>query len=229
MRHLVPRFTLLAALALPSIAAADPGLAPPDDDDDDGVGEAAPVLDGPTALETFKASHEAVDKAVDAGASDDALGTLVDNLLDYDYLAHQALGGPKKYAKRCEDRCAEFNDLLSKLIRRNYLKRISAKDNGTVVIIREQVKTRKGVPVAKVDTIVTFIAPDDGRPQTLEVSYVMHQIDGTWQVRDMYTDGLSLAKTWKHDFTELHKRGGMELVIDRLRAKLNEIDDLAKN
>lgn len=184
---------------------------------------------GPTALETFKASHEAVDKLVDGGADDKALEAAVDSLLDYDWIAKAALGGGKKFDKRCGERCGEFTDLLTKLIRRNYLKRIAAKDNGTVVIIREDTRTRKGKVIAKVDTVVTFTAPDDGRPQTLEVSYIMHEVDGTWQVRDMLTDGLSLAKTWKYDFSELHKEGGIDLVISRLEAKLAEVDELAKN
>lgn len=184
---------------------------------------------GPTALETFKTSHEAIDKLVAGGADDTALQGTVDSLLDYEWIAKAALGGPKKFDKRCGERCGEFTALLTKLIRRNYLKRIAAKDNGTVVIIREETRTRKGKVIAKVDTVVTFTAPDDGRPQTLEVSYIMHQVDGTWQVRDMLTDGLSLAKTWKFEFSELHKEGGIDRVISQLETKLAEVDELAKN
>ena len=183
----------------------------------------------PTALETFKKSHEQVDALVDGGADDQALAGAVDSLLDYNWIAKAALGGANKFEKRCAERCGEFTDLLTKLIRRNYLKRIAAKDNGTVVIIREVTRTRKGKVIAKVDTVVTFTAPDDGRPQTLEVSYIMHQVDGRWQVRDMFTDGLSLAKTWKHDFSELYKEGGIDNVITRLELKLSEVDELAKN
>lgn len=189
---------------------------------------AAPVA-GPTALETFTASHKAVEALVDSGADNAKVEAEVDRLLDYDWIATAALGGPKKYAKRCDGHCNQFNGLLTRLIRRNYLKRISAKDNGVVVIIQETVRMRKGKPIAKVDTVVTFTAPDDGRPQTLEVSYVMHQVDGVWQVRDMLTDGLSLAKTWKHDFGQLYKEGGMTAVETRLQGKLGELDDLAKN
>lgn len=182
---------------------------------------------GPTALETFRNSQAAVD-ALGTTPDDTKVRALIDALLDYEWLAVAALGGPKKYSKRCGDRCAEFNELLTRLIRRNYLKRIAAKENGVVVIIREETRVRKGKTIAKVDTIVSFTAADDGRPQTLEVSYIMHKVGASWQVRDMLTDRLSLAKTWKHDFTELYKNGGIDEVITRLQAKLGDLDDLAK-
>ena len=182
---------------------------------------------GPTALETFRNSQAAVD-ALGTTPNDTKVRALIDALLDYEWLAVAALGGPKKYSKRCADRCAEFNELLTRLIRRNYLKRIAAKENGVVVIIREETRVRKGKTIAKVDTIVSFTAADDGRPQTLEVSYIMHQVGLRWQVRDMLTDRLSLAKTWKHDFTELYKNGGIDEVITRLQGKLGDLDDLAK-
>lgn len=222
MRKIIPTLTLAClALGAPTLAGAAPETVAPSVPGDKTA--------GPSAKATFVASEQAVSALVEAGAKDEALEAAVDQLLDYDWLAQAALGGPKKYQKRCADRCAEFKALLSKLIRRNYLKRISAKDNGTVIAIDEEIRVHRGRQVAKVNTLVSYTSLEDGRPMTQRVSYIMHRVGTQWQVRDMITEGLSLAKTWKHDFTELHKQGGMELVISRLRSKLGELDDLAKN
>lgn len=222
MRNFLSIPTLALAIAAPSLALAE---AP--EPVTETVAAPAPTA-GPSAMQTWETAHKAVTALVDAKAADAELESQVDALLDYTWLTRAALGGDKKYAKRCEDRCAEFDALLTRLIRRNYLKRIGAKSKGTVMVLGEEVRNKPTGAVAKVTTQVTYIDPE-GIPRTIEVDYIMHQVDGTWQVRDMLTDGLSLAKTYKHDFAKLFREGGIDLVIERLQAKLAELDALAKN
>jgi len=229
MRKILTTLTL-ASLAFGVPAAASAAPADPSAEAPVAAAPAAvPAAPTSTALETFRESEQKVNALADGGADTKTLESAVDALLDYEWLSTAALGGSKKYAKRCGDRCTEFNDLLSKLIRRNYLKRISARDEGEVVIVDQQIKVRKGREVAKVNTIVVFNGPrEEGQPTTVDVSYVMHAVNGHWQVRDIRTDGLSLAKVWQHDFVELHKEGGIDLVISSLESKLVELDSLAQ-
>lgn len=174
-----------------------------------------------SAMTAFRAQHDQVIDMVDKGASTGDIQALVDDLLDYDSLAQTALGGANRYEKKCEPdpgRCDQFKELLSKLIRENYLKRIFAKDRGTVVYIDENVRGK----ARKVNTLVTF-TDNDGITRTVEVEYVMHKVGATWQVRDIITDGVSLAKNYKYEFNKLYKEGGMDKIISQLESKLDEI------
>ena len=45
----------------------------------------------------------------------------------------------------------------------------------------------------KVDTRVTF-TDKEGETKVVEIDYVMHKVDGHWHVRDIITEGVSLAK-----------------------------------
>ena len=62
-----------------------------------------------------------------------------------------------------------------------------------------------------------------GREQTVRVSYVMHQIDGGWQIRDIITDGVSLAKTYRYEFNQLLKQDGINSIVSKLEQKLANV------
>ncbi len=196
------------AVALPSLAMANEAT------------EAAPATEEESsgAMKAFRESHDVVTDLVDKGASADDLQKQVDSLLDYEWIATAALGGPSRYAERCGDQCDQFKKLLSNLIRENYLKRVYKKDRGTVVYIEE--KTRK--KASKVSTLVTYTT-DEGITHTVEIDYVMHKVDGKWHVRDIITEGVSLAKTYKYEFRKLHNEGGIDLILRRLESKLSEL------
>lgn len=201
LRKILTPFVLVAALAAPAGASA----ADPTD----------------SAMSAFQLQHNQVIDMVDKGASSSDVQSSVDKLLDYDSLAEQALGGANRYQKKCEPdpgRCDQFKELLSKLIRENYLKRIFAKDRGTVVYIDENVRGK----ARKVNTLVTF-TDTDNITRTIEVDYVMHKVGDLWQVRDIITDGVSLARNYKYEFNKLYKEGGMDKIISQLESKLDEI------
>lgn len=179
--------------------------------------EAAAADAPPSALAAFKASHQSVVKLVHEKAPSDKLQAEVDGLLDYDWIAHAALGGERRYAKKCESRCAEYEALLGQLIRENYLKRIRQADTGTVEYLGEEIRKDK----AKVDTRVTF--DKDGETQVLEVSYVMHYVDGRWVARNIITDGVSLSKTYRYEFGKIVRDEGIDGLITRLQTKLADV------
>jgi phospholipid transport system substrate-binding protein len=170
------------------------------------------------ALSTFKAHHESVVKLVKRGAGAKKLQAKVDELLDYDWLAKTALGGEKKYAGACGPKCGEFEALLGQLIRENYLRMVRKAASHEVAYLGE--KTGRSGAV-KIDTEITL--DKNGRKQKLKVSYVMHQSGGKWQVRDIITDGISLAKTYRHEFKQVLKGEGIVGILTRLQAKIDEL------
>lgn len=172
-----------------------------------------------SAIEAFKAKHEVVVELVKKRATDEALQTKVDGLLDYGWLAQAALGGPDNYQTVCQTRCAEFDALLTKLIRENYLRMIRKAESHPVEYVG-QTAGKSGI--YKVTTRVKI--SKNGREQTVTVEYVMHQIDGQWQVRDIITDDISLAKTYRYEFNQIAKSQGIDGIIRKLEDKLQNLD-----
>jgi phospholipid transport system substrate-binding protein len=192
----VVSFVFIALFAAPTTAFAD--------DDDD-------------ALAAFRSQHEEVIRLVETKAPDEALSKRVDQLLDYDWIAKTSLGGPKKYAKRCEPRCAEFEASLTRLIRENYLRRVRQSDKGSL----KYVGVKRKADQRLVQTRVTYTK--HGRTQTLEIGYVMHKEGDRWVVRNMITDGVSLAKNYRYEFNKVLKDEGIDGLIARLETKLAEV------
>jgi phospholipid transport system substrate-binding protein len=180
----------------------------------------APALaEAGDAAGAFKTSHESIVKLVGRDASDAELRKVIDGMLDYGWLAEASLGGPDNYAKVCADRCAEFEALLTELVRENYIRMVRKADEHPVEYIG-QVEGKGGV-----HKVTTKMKVDrNGRERNVTVEYVMHQSGGAWQVRDIITDEVSLAKTYRHEFNKLAKAEGIDGIIERLEDKLAKID-----
>jgi phospholipid transport system substrate-binding protein len=171
------------------------------------------------AAGAFKSSHGAIVKLVERDASDADLRKAIDGMLDYGWLAAASLGGEDNYAKVCGTRCAEFEALLTKLIRENYV-RMVRKANQHPLEFVGQVEGKGGV-----HKVTTKMKVDkNGRERNVTVEYVMHERDGAWQVRDIITDEVSLAKTYRHEFNKLAKAEGIDGIIARLEDKLEQLD-----
>jgi phospholipid transport system substrate-binding protein len=175
----------------------------------------AAAADG--ALDTFKARHGKVVELVKKGAATEALQKEVDQLLNYNALAIAALGGQARYDGKCQPRCAEFETLLARLIRENYLKRIRSDKKYEMTYLGEEVKTRG----THVRTQIALTR--DGKPEVVEVVYVMEQTPEGWKVDDIITDGVSLAKNYKFEFNKILKDKGIDELISRLEGKVNEL------
>lgn len=169
-------------------------------------------------MKAFKDKHDAIVKLVKKKASSKKLEAEIDGLLDYEWIAQAALGGSSKYADACGDKCGQFNDLLTELIRENYLRMVRKAASHPVEYIGE-VAGKRGA--YKLTTKVKI--KKNGRDQVVEVAYVMHEIDGKWQVRDIITDSVSLAKTYRYEFNKTVKTNGIEGVLANLQRKIDEL------
>lgn len=209
----------LSSASLVAALASAPAAASPAPHD------AAPAVDPaakpiPSALEAFKRTQDAVLAKVRKNASDAAIEAMVDDFLDYEWIAAQSLGGSGRSDKRCEPRCPEFEALLAKLIRTNYLRRIHDADKGKIEYVGEE--TRKNGVKAKVDTLVTFKNPE-GATQRVKISYVMQWVGDKWMTRNIITDGVSLAKTYRYEFNKLLREGGIDRLIAQLEGQISEL------
>jgi len=169
------------------------------------------------AMDEFKARHEATIKLVKAKASTTKLQSEVDQLLDYEWLSQAALGGAQRYQGVCKDKCDEFEAKLTKLIRQNYLRMVKQGKDHPVTYVKELEGRNE---VYKVTTQIKV--KKHGREQTVTVEYVMHKRGGDFSVRDLITDGVSLAKTYRYEFNEMAKKGGIDEILASLDKKLAE-------
>jgi phospholipid transport system substrate-binding protein len=168
-----------------------------------------------SALAAFKAVHRKVQKLVEQKASSRRLQKHVDALLDYDWIAGSALGGPTRAEQRCQPRCEDFKALLAELIRANYLKLVRMSDRRSVEYLGE-VRRKKST---KVKTRVRFTK--DGHERVRRVTYVMHRVDDSWQVRDIIIQGASLARNYRYEFNRILRDQGIDGLLLHLQNKLD--------
>lgn len=212
-RNLLAGLSLSAAVSMPAFAAAPATPSP--------AAPAATVAAAPvaatTAIDSFKARHGKVVELVKKGATNESLQKEVDQLLNYKSLAETSLGGAARYESKCAPRCAEFETLLSRLIRENYLKRIRSDKKYEMTYVGEEAKVRG----THVTTQVALTR--DGKPEVVEVVYVMTETSAGWKVDDIVTDGVSLAKNYKFEFNKILKDKGIDELISRLESKVGEL------
>ena len=190
-----------------------------------GLALAAASFFGPTpsaqaaegALETFQTRHSKVIQLIQERASNDKIQAEVDRLLDYRSLVETSLGGAIRYPGRCEPRCAEFEELLARLIRENYLKRIKTDKKYELAYVGED----KRPLTTRVTTQIKHTK--NGKEEVVEVVYVMHKVGDDWKVEDIVTEGVSLAKNYKFEFNKILKDQGIDELIRRLENKLTEL------
>lgn len=168
-----------------------------------------------SAIEVFQSKHGALVQLVEAGADDRKLGAELDSMLDYDWLAEASLGGPNNYAKVCAPRCDEFQALLTKLIRDNYLRMIRQANEHPMELVGSE--AGKG-GVHKISTKLRI--EKNGRSRAVNVHYIMHEVDGEFQIRDIITDDVSLVRTYRHEFHKIAKAEGIDGIIRKLEDKL---------
>jgi phospholipid transport system substrate-binding protein len=196
MRH--TRTWLLALLALTGVTGA-PTLAR----------AAAPAsVPEETALQSFRRAQDNVLAHVRSKAKASVIQADVDALLDYRAIAKIALG------TKCAPRCADFESVLTKVIRQKYLELVRRADEGKIEYLSETVKPK----ASKVFTRVTVTKP--GGTTSMEVAYVMRRVDGHWSVVDILTDGVSLVSNYRHTFAEILAEEGIDGVISRLQSQL---------
>ncbi|MBK8266041.1 MAG: ABC transporter substrate-binding protein [Nannocystis sp.] len=169
------------------------------------------------ALDTFKARHNRVVQLTQEPDSDAKLQAEVDELLDYRALVETSLGGAIRYPNRCEPRCAEFEQLLTKLIRENYLKRLRTDKKYDLNYVGEDKRPLS----TRVNTQIKH--NKNGVEEMIEVVYVMHKVGDRWKVQDIVTEGVSLAKNYKFEFNKILRDQGIDELIRRLEAKLTEL------
>ena len=148
--------------------------------------------------------------------SREKLDRLFDQILDYDTLAQDSLAD--EWARRTPEERAEFQRLLTGLVREAYRKNLK-RTLGYQIEYRGESKVANG-------TLVQTVAKnkDKVREEPVSIDYVMHQVGGQWRIRDIVTDGSSLVQNYRNQFRRILKKQGFPELIKKMKTKLEKGD-----
>lgn len=145
----------------------------------------------------------------------DRLKKAVNNFLDFEELSRRALG--KHWEKRTPEERAEFVQILSDLIHRNYLKQL--RDNLDYKL--EYGEESVNGTTARV--VTTVKVTKDGRTEEVEIEYRMHKTKTGWRVIDVITDEVSIVRNYRSQFNRIIRRDSYEALVKKMRNKLKTI------
>ncbi len=152
-------------------------------------------------------------------ASDARVTVIVDTMLDYDVLARESLGQAEWDARNPDER-AQFQGLLTALVRKSYRKNLDK-------TLLDYDVAYAGVEQTKAGVVVRTSAKSrkDKREEPTQIDYLLHQVDGQWRIRDITTEGSSMVRNYRRQFNKIIKRDGFPELLKRMQKKLDSKDD----
>lgn len=175
---------------------------------------AFPAVASAAEAETFmKGKHGELTSLVKQN-KDKKLESLFDEVLDYGALSKASLGD--EWDARSAEERKEFQALLTKLVRSAYRRNLKKTANYDV--------TFKGEEPGKGGVLVRTEARSrtNAREEPLAIDYLMHQVDGTWRIVDIVTEGSSLVGNYRSQFKRVIKKHGFAELLKRMKNKANQ-------
>ncbi len=139
---------------------------------------------------------------------------MFDKFLNYSRLAKDSLG--KKWKTLTAEQKAEFSDLLERLVRNAYRRNLK-KVLGFKMIYAGEQKAGKNKILVK-----TNAKSKDPRDEPIELNFKLLKTGGKWLVIDIYTEGASLVKTYRSQFTRILRKKGFKALTAKMRKKLKK-------
>jgi len=136
----------------------------------------------------------------------DRLKNIINNVIDYQSMAEQALGDT--YNEISEEEREEFVSLFSTIIRDNSLNRLD--------IYRAEV-TYNEIEVNQDSAYVSTTAQlEDVRTS---VNYTLKMIEDSWMITDMTIDQVSTANSYNRQFQSIIRQRSFEALMESLRRR----------
>ena len=174
---------------------------------------AGPALAG-GASDVVKTKQTALFDLLRQGNADSQkkIDAVFDDMLDYPTLAQSSLG--PEWAKRSAAEQAEFTDLLKRLVRNAYQKNLKK--------ILDYNVSYTGEESADGGVLVKTSSQDKNgsRSDPLEIDFKMVSTGGTWRVRDIVTEDVSLVESYRSQFTKIINKDGFPKLIEKMKDKL---------
>ncbi|RJR41325.1 MAG: ABC transporter substrate-binding protein [Desulfobacteraceae bacterium] len=142
-----------------------------------------------------------------------AVKEIIGRNFDFQHMAERALG--EHWKSRSPQERSEFKALFKDLFQDSYSFMV-LENMGKEEILYKDEEVRQGV--ATVRTVMSK------RNATLSVEYELAEVDGTWLVRDVTIDGVSILKNYRESFSSVIRRDSYEKLLEKMRAKKKELE-----
>jgi phospholipid transport system substrate-binding protein len=135
-----------------------------------------------------------------------------DSILDYDAFAQGSLEAQWSTISDADRK--QFEDTLKKLIQRAYRKNLDRTASYDVSFDGE---SKQGD-----NTLVRTTAKSrtNAREEPISIDYLVHKPGPAWRISDIITEGSSLVKNYRQQFTRIIKKDGFPELMRRMKAKL---------
>ena len=149
--------------------------------------------------------------------SDKKVAALFDEMLDYAAFSEGSLG--TEWAARTDAEKTQFSDLLKQLVRKGYERNLKKILNFDIDYVSEDASDGAVMVKTKAKSKAA-----DSRDEPVEIVFKLVQKDGTWRVRDIVTEGVSLVSSYRGQFTKIVKKDGFPVLIQKMKDKLAKGD-----
>lgn len=146
------------------------------------------------------------------------LDAAFDAVFDYDGLAKATL--KDTWEQRTPAERADFTAVLKDLVRNSYRRNIK-KTLGYAVDYQGEQDGEAGKVVHTVARNKT-----NAREEPVSIDYVVHQVDGKWQIYDIVTEGSSLIRNYRNQFRKVIEKKGFDELVKRMKAKRDKGGDV---
>jgi len=168
-----------------------------------------------------KGKHTELTELVTKAKSKDdekKLDAAFDAVFDYEGLAKATL--KDSWEQRSPAERAEFTAVLKDLVRNSYRRNIK-KTLGYEV-------DYKGEQDGDAGKVVRTVAHNksNAREEPVSIDYVVHQVDGKWQIYDIVTEGSSLIRNYRNQFRKVIEKKGFDELLRRMKAKRDKGGDV---
>lgn len=157
-------------------------------------------------------SKQAPPSSPAAAQQDKQLQTVVNQLLDIDHMAEEALG--RQWRRRSETERQQYLALMRQLVERSYLRQARERTEYQVRIVSVDIDDDE----AEVETMLEF--ETRGRQERIEVIYSLELRDDRWRVVDIETDGASTVRNYRAQFRRIIRSQGFEELLNRMRQRI---------
>ncbi len=183
------------------------------------LGIAAPAAHAANAESFIRSKHGQLTTLVvkaKTKADESKLENAFDEVLDYETLARESLRD--YWDDRTPAERAEFQDVLTKLVRAAYRKSLKRIGN-------YEVEFRGGEKGAAGEVVRTVARNrQNAREEPVSIDYVVRESGGKWQIIDIVTEGSSLVGNYRSQFRRIIKKDGFPELLRRMKNKLDKGD-----
>ncbi len=146
--------------------------------------------------------------------SDPKLLAIFDSMLNYERLTQEAL--KQHWDEMTSEQRVEVSGLLKQLVQNSYRKNLRDPGNYGIEYLGEH--AAKGGTLVQTRTT----HKKNAREKPLSIDYVVEQVDGRWLVHDVVTDGVSLVRNYRRQFSRIIKKKGIDGLMTQMRKQVDK-------